>query len=339
MDEIFHLRENSAGNKILNGFFRGEVEYNLDPLSSGRCKVRIYALHGDHTRLGTSDLPWAYPVMQWTGADHGSFRVPAVGERVVVGFEMGHKDNPMYFGSWVSIPPEPRSFSSIVDQHGNSVPAEDLTITSRDWKSNPGLETPRESQVGVNRDLQRKVTKSAKGHTILMDDRDGGESFSLIDRAGQGLFFESAVTEEGNEANATQRGIDSALNGKPLDSHNEDDEDILVGRSSRVVLSDAATQSVQLNSREGQENVRLKSTTFASQSDHQILDISAGLGRATWDLVKGNKVVGRLIYEGQSGNFVLESEFSITLRAKTINLAGQQVNVSGTLVADKVLST
>ena len=45
-------------------WWEGVVEYNLDPLAIGRCKVRIIGHHtGDKDFLPTEELPWAYPVL------------------------------------------------------------------------------------------------------------------------------------------------------------------------------------------------------------------------------------------------------------------------------------
>src|SRR5574343_1328023 len=48
----------------INGFYRGFVEDNEDPLESGRVRVRILGIHSlDPAEVPTANLPWAEPVL------------------------------------------------------------------------------------------------------------------------------------------------------------------------------------------------------------------------------------------------------------------------------------
>ena len=50
-------------------WFIGVVESLDDPMTAGRCKVRIFGWHdGDTDNLSTDDLPWAYPLVPVTHA-------------------------------------------------------------------------------------------------------------------------------------------------------------------------------------------------------------------------------------------------------------------------------
>jgi hypothetical protein len=72
----------------LNGFiwWVGEVEFRVDPLALGRCKVRIFGWHTDNkAMLSTEQLPWAHPMLPLNNSK--SFSSPRVGDWVV-GFFM-----------------------------------------------------------------------------------------------------------------------------------------------------------------------------------------------------------------------------------------------------------
>ena len=50
-------------------WFIGVVESLDDPMTAGRCKVRIFGWHDrDNDYLSTDDLPWAYPLVPVTHA-------------------------------------------------------------------------------------------------------------------------------------------------------------------------------------------------------------------------------------------------------------------------------
>lgn len=75
---------NFLGTKFI--WWTGEVESRVDPLTLGRCQVRIFGWHTDNkSQLPTKDLPWAHPMLPINNSQ--SFNVPQVGDWVV-GFFM-----------------------------------------------------------------------------------------------------------------------------------------------------------------------------------------------------------------------------------------------------------
>jgi len=79
------MNKNFAG---LNGFiwWIGVIENRVDPLTLGRCQVRIFGWHNENSvTLPTSDLPWAQAMIPINDSKH--FSAPRVGEWVV-GFFM-----------------------------------------------------------------------------------------------------------------------------------------------------------------------------------------------------------------------------------------------------------
>ena len=335
-----NFKKNEAGRRTLPGMYMGQVEYALDPLAMGRCKVRVRGIHGASATTPTDRLPWARPVLQgYAGSDFGDFKPPLVGVRVWVSFENGQNDLPLYLGSWVSAAPESRKFGIVLDANGNPVPVTGTPLSIDDWDANAGVETPRESQVMTVVDPRRSVSKTPKGATQLTEDRDGSEEMTFIDRAGQVLQFIGRVNPADNVANATQRGTDSVLQGKGLEYSK------LVGDVARVLLSDLAGQGVSLNAVQGGESVRIKSNPEAaignpdSAGERHVIDVGGGAGRTSIDLVKANKVVGRVVFDSNSGAFILECDEMITLRSELINLAAGQVNITGTLTAASIVAT
>jgi uncharacterized protein involved in type VI secretion and phage assembly len=79
-----------------NGFYRGIVVDNNDPLKSGRVKVRIYPMFAE---AATADLPWAIYADPGMGgfANVGSVNIPLKDAHVFVFFENGDFRFPVYF--------------------------------------------------------------------------------------------------------------------------------------------------------------------------------------------------------------------------------------------------
>lgn len=125
-----------GSNTKIEGFVRGIVEYNRDPLRMGRVKVRVPKIHGISTKnlentdsadrdnqvecstvdpnddstveisnmqyLPHQHLPWAYPCFPFaSGHDFGSYTPPPVGSVVWVVPESG-TENYVYFGGVIS---------------------------------------------------------------------------------------------------------------------------------------------------------------------------------------------------------------------------------------------
>lgn len=110
----------------LDGFvwWFGVVEDRRDPLSLGRCRVRIYGWHSEKKNdIPTDHLPWAHPVLPVTG-NVGSVASPREGT-MVFGFFLDGKDAqfPVMLGIVPSVP-ESRGYS----QNGFTDPREDAQL-------------------------------------------------------------------------------------------------------------------------------------------------------------------------------------------------------------------
>jgi hypothetical protein len=107
-DKVGHGPKN-----YLFGIYKGVVVDNRDPTSLGRCKIRVYQMHGDEMATPDETLPFSAYMSPEAGTDSGSFTPPDVGSRVWVMYEQGDINSPVYTGGWFTqnsgSPDEPES--------------------------------------------------------------------------------------------------------------------------------------------------------------------------------------------------------------------------------------
>lgn len=207
-------------NNSFPGVYRARVEFNRDPLQIGRVKVRVPQMHGvgdeakgSDTVLKTSELPWASPgSLNGAGYDMGQFLIPMVGSTVFVAFEEGDPEKPVYFGGVPGTGGKAKKMNHIGDIPKDSSHAD---YFSGPWSSGVEGDAPKDVYAGrkETQDITRGVIfKSAKGHTIMYDDTDGKESFTILDRVGQIIKLDCPVSPANNKGNANKRGTKSAEN-------------------------------------------------------------------------------------------------------------------------------
>jgi len=110
------------------GMYRGTCMSTEDPEEQYRIQVRVPAVTGKDTHGS-----WAWPIAKWAGRDSGDVCVPDEGDPVVVVFENGHKDHPMYIGGWWP-KPEGDNFGAGMDAYTDGKP------TKRIFKTKAGHE-------------------------------------------------------------------------------------------------------------------------------------------------------------------------------------------------------
>jgi uncharacterized protein involved in type VI secretion and phage assembly len=101
-----------------------------------------------------NDTPWIRITTPYSGDDKGVYFVPEIGEEVMVGFEGGNAEKPFVIGSLY---------------HG---------------KMKPG------SLFDSRNDI--KAIKTRSGHTIKLDDKDGNEKITIIDKEGDMIEFDTS---------------------------------------------------------------------------------------------------------------------------------------------------
>ena len=96
--------------------------------------------------------PWMRIVTNHASGDRGVYFVPEIGDEILVGFEQANPDRPYMKGAYY---------------HGNTKP---------EW-SDP--------------DNNLKAIKTRSGHTILLDDKEGEESITILDKSGNTYFMDT----------------------------------------------------------------------------------------------------------------------------------------------------
>jgi uncharacterized protein involved in type VI secretion and phage assembly len=110
--------------------------------------------------LGETEIGWAMPCLPYGGgADRGYYMVPEPGDGVWVEFEAGRLSYPIWSGTWWAQDEAPKG-------------AED--------------EDPAPA---------RKLIKTGSGHLIQLDDTDGSESITIIDKDGNKVIMNADAIE------------------------------------------------------------------------------------------------------------------------------------------------
>jgi len=134
------------------GKYRGLVVDNADPQKIGRLKLRVPSVLGQDVVTG-----WALPCVPYGGADdQGILMIPDVDAGVWVEFEEGDLEFPIWVGTYWS---KPSGTTEIPKPNG-----EDGT------------------EAGEAQDPPtKKIIKTAKGHTVQFEDKDGEESVLVVE--------------------------------------------------------------------------------------------------------------------------------------------------------------
>ena len=149
------------------GKYRGYVHSVDDPLKLGRIQAVVPRL------LDDTPTGWAMPCAPYAGPDQGFFVVPDIGTGVWIEFEGGDLSSPIWSGMWWGAPA-----AADVGQPDS---------TAREHRTSPEVphhNYPREPAVpGV------RILKSATGHHIVLDDREGSARIEIHDSLGNRLIL------------------------------------------------------------------------------------------------------------------------------------------------------
>jgi uncharacterized protein involved in type VI secretion and phage assembly len=166
------------------GKYRGIVVDNQDPAKLGRLKVKVPSVLGDDVVTG-----WAMPCAPYGGAaDQGFLFIPEVGAGVWMEFEEGDLEFPIWTGTFWS---QPGADSELPKPN----------------KGGDGSEVS-----NIQDPPTAKIVKTAKGHTVQLEDADGSEMI-LIREGSRGHFItmnQNGITvtdASGNTALFTADGI------------------------------------------------------------------------------------------------------------------------------------
>lgn len=183
--DIIKNKQKLQVNINYNAFYFGIVEDTNDPKGLGRIKARIPAIHGSNPQqnnyLETKFLPWATPAILNGGTnDMGQFIIPIKGSTVIMSFELDSPTKPIYFGTIPTMIGNTKQYND----NSNVYNGENYDIDTNDRITD--LEEDSAKQI---------IYKSFKGSTIMIDDKDGKESISIIDAAGQQIILENDSNE------------------------------------------------------------------------------------------------------------------------------------------------
>lgn len=130
----------------MTGLAVGLVDNNKDPDEMGRVRVKFPWL--SDTDVST----WARISAPMAGNDRGFLYLPEVGDEVLVGFELGDVHRPFIVGGlW-------------------------------NGKDKPPMNASQ--AVGGNGAVNKRVLKSRSGHIVTLDDTDGSEAITIVDKTG-----------------------------------------------------------------------------------------------------------------------------------------------------------
>lgn len=285
----------SLSGDIFPGVYRGRIENIDDPDRLGRAKVRVWAIHGDDSRVPDSALPWAeISEIGGGGYDYGSYNPPPVGSSVWVSFEGGHRDYPVVFGTFRGVPERDEDNPNIFLTKNGKPDVESA------WAPPDGqLETPKdvfeEVHVGDPHPTKRVWQKSYKGHTFLIEEGDGIEYLKIIDRAGQLIMMDCPVTEEANKGNSAQRGVRDSLRGDSLPY------DAIVNRRAAIRIKDLAGQELVLEAKDGDERIIIRSQSKDGSCVNKIT------------LKSGKKNSGITLEDNSGDKFVIDPESKVPI--------------------------
>jgi len=243
-----------AASPWQQGLWPARVESADDPRQIGRIKVRIFSLHGDDSQVATEGLPWAEVIdFGGGGPDYGSGgRLYPVGSTVWVMFEQGNSDYPVVVGGRRGSSP---ARDDLNPYEFHTVGGQDPSGQERPWSPPLENENPKDIFEDAEGDHPTRAvwSKSFKGHTILVEDKDEAEFLQIIDRSGQIIEMSCPVTSAANANNAAQRGTKSALKDDQLPQSD------LVDQRGYVRIKDVAGQEILIDGKEGEESVQITS--------------------------------------------------------------------------------
>lgn len=164
------------------GKYRGIVVDNSDPEHLGRIKVRVPSVLGEEIVTG-----WALPCAPYGGAENQGFLfIPDVGAGVWVEFEEGDLEFPIWVGAFWSKPGGQAELPHPNDPDGAEADSEQHPPT-------------------------RKIIKTAKGHTIQLEDKDGDEMITVVEATNNNIITlnSDGITLTDASGNSIQMKTDS----------------------------------------------------------------------------------------------------------------------------------
>ncbi|MCB0855771.1 MAG: hypothetical protein KDD63_26300, partial [Bacteroidetes bacterium] len=144
--------------------------------------------------------PWMHYATNHAFSDRGVYFVPEIGDEVIVGFVHGNPEQPYMIGA---------------NYHGGAKP---------EW---------------ADPDNNYKAIKTRSGHTILLDDKDGNESITILDKSGNKIYLDTKASSITITAPETM-----TLNCKNMRINVDEDMEVKVGRDQKTEVGSNVEVSV-----------------------------------------------------------------------------------------------
>lgn len=192
-----------------------------DPDKRGRIKVILPGLLGNDQEMAVWVLPISNPL---AGSGTGAFFPPYVDDTVLVMFEFGDIDYPVYIGGfWAE--------EELADEFLEGYP------NVRGWKFKSGQSILIDESEGK---LKTSIINGPSGSVFIMDETEGKETISLIHNTGAML----QVDKNGGWSLATPEGNLVFLNEKTGEVTVKSATGAIVSLKDKIVASDASGKNM-----------------------------------------------------------------------------------------------
>lgn len=201
------------------------------------------------------------------------------------------------------------------------------------WPTPPGSELPKEARAIANHEPTVRIwNKSAKGHTLHVDDQDNLEKLVITDRSGSVLLFDSPVKTTENVANKEQRGSRSVLTGDQLERNKMRDG------GGKIILQDLAQSQLEFDSREEFEHITITANDgeggIQNGNNRQKVEIVAGSNRIMIESVRDGKILARFTLDSNTGMITIEADTMISIVSPYTSITSEHINLNGRVCAN-----
>jgi phage protein D/phage baseplate assembly protein gpV len=215
---------------LMRGVVTGLVTNNKDADNLGRVKVK-------YAWLGDIESDWVRIASPAAGSTRGFYMLPEVNDEVLVAFEHGDPHRPYIVGVlWSNTDQPPEANSAAVGSDGK---------------------------------VNHRIIKSRSGHQIVLDDTDGSEKISIIDKTGNNtIVIDSAnnkiTISTGQDTVITASGKVSVTATGKMSLSSQDDVDISGNNVNISAQMNASLKGSTNCSIEGTTSLDLKGGTSAT---------------------------------------------------------------------------
>ena len=237
-ESLYDLVQTGDTQSTLPNAVVGLVTNNTDPDGLGRVKVKFPWLDD------TEESWWARPASPMAGAGRGFFILPEVNDEVLVTFEHGDITRPFILGSlW----------------NGKDAPPK------------------KNNEVVTSSKVNQRIWKTRAGHTITLDDTEGSEKISVIDKTENNKL---EITASDNTIAVTAAGdVKLTATGKVV--VNSTGDTTVDAQNATVTAKQNATVTANAQ-------LKMHGATVAVEADGQLELKSSGILTIQGSLVKIN---------------------------------------------------